>query len=59
MNEAQSMALAANAKAKARWSAANSHGWYDFTVEASGFEMRFAGRLEDGKPSISDPLMHV
>lgn len=36
-----------------------SHGWYDFTVkpEGSGAEARFAGRVETGRSSFSDPLM--
>jgi phospholipase C len=36
-----------------------SHGWYDFTVKQSnsGAESSFAGRVETGKPSFSDPLM--
>ena len=38
----------------------NSHGWYDFSVKISGnhtFEKRYAGRVETGKPSYSDPQM--
>lgn len=36
---------------------ASAH-WYDFTVTAgSGFSHRFAGRLETGKHSTSDPAM--
>ena len=36
-----------------------SHGWYDFTVKAEGHEStaRFAGRVEMGRPSFTDPLM--
>jgi len=37
-----------------------SHGWYDFSVKVKGyttFEARYAGRVESGKHSISDPLM--
>ena len=36
-----------------------SHGWYDYTVKANGSnaEARFAGRVETGKPSYTDPLM--
>ena len=36
-----------------------SHGWYDFTVKVKGSEAeaRFAGRVETGKPSFTDPLM--
>jgi phospholipase C len=36
-----------------------SHGWYDFTVkiEGSQAEAHFAGRVETGRSSFSDPLM--
>jgi phospholipase C len=36
-----------------------SHGWYDFTVKAagSGAEAHFAGHVETGLPSFSDPRM--
>ena len=36
-----------------------NHGWYDFSVKAdgSGSEARFAGRVETGKPTFTDPLM--
>ena len=36
-----------------------SHGWYDFTVKTGGSdaEARFAGRVETGRPSLSDPSM--
>ncbi|MBS1567333.1 MAG: DUF756 domain-containing protein, partial [Bacteroidetes bacterium] len=37
-----------------------NHGWYDFTVRVKGFpqfERRYAGRVETGKDSISDPVM--
>lgn len=39
---------------------AKSQGWYDFSVKASGsdlFLQRYAGRVETGKESISDPVM--
>jgi phospholipase C len=38
----------------------NSHNWYDFTVRVTGaanFMKRYAGRVETGKPSQSDPFM--
>ncbi|SHJ69650.1 phospholipase C [Arenibacter nanhaiticus] len=38
----------------------NSYGWYDFTLQVEGdkeFERRYAGRVETGRPSKSDPLM--
>uniref|UniRef100_UPI003D7F9A10 phospholipase domain-containing protein n=1 Tax=Pedobacter sp. TaxID=1411316 RepID=UPI003D7F9A10 len=37
-----------------------SYGWYDFTISITGnsnFSQRYAGRIETGKNSISDPLM--
>ncbi|GAB3258586.1 phospholipase C, phosphocholine-specific [Larkinella harenae] len=37
-----------------------SYGWYDFSVKVSGntvFEKRYAGRVETGKPSFTDPAM--
>ncbi len=41
-------------------SCANSFGWYDFSLRLhgnSGFVRRYAGRVETGKPSKSDPFM--
>lgn len=37
----------------------SSHGWYDFTVKCDGsdVEARYAGRVETGRPGISDPAM--
>lgn len=37
-----------------------SFGWYDFTVKVSGFEnfeVRYAGHLETGRTSFTDPVM--
>jgi phospholipase C len=37
-----------------------SFGWYDFTLKIKGFdnfEKRYAGRVETGKESFSDPFM--
>lgn len=42
------------------WLLEKSGNWYDFTVRqvgAEGFESRFAGRVETGKHSVSDPEM--
>jgi phospholipase C len=39
---------------------AKSHGWYDFSVTVAGhddFEQRFAGRVETGQHSFTDPFM--
>jgi phospholipase C len=38
----------------------NSSGWYDVSIKAEGynsFEKRYAGRVETGRHSISDPVM--
>jgi len=34
-----------------------SHGWYDFTVTGERFLRRFAGRVETGAPSVTDPAL--
>jgi phospholipase C len=34
-----------------------SFGWYDLSVKGNSFLQRFAGRVEDGKPGRTDPLM--
>ena len=39
---------------------ADNHGWYDFSVRIQGhedFEKRYAGRIETGRDSVSDPHM--
>ena len=33
------------------------NGWYDFSVEGPNFDYRYAGRLENGKWTITDPAM--
>ncbi len=43
---------------KVEWQLASSGNWYDFTVKSgASFLNRFAGRVETGKPGISDPAM--
>jgi phospholipase C len=50
--------VAAQSTAVASWALGDSGGWYDFTVtRADGWTRRYAGRLETGKHSISDPAM--
>jgi phospholipase C len=34
-----------------------SHGWYDFTVVTADLKYRYAGRVENGEWSITDPAM--
>ncbi|HEY9488484.1 MAG TPA: phospholipase domain-containing protein, partial [Chryseosolibacter sp.] len=60
----QKKETAFNLKSAARESftldTASSHGWYDFSVlssESADIGVRFAGRLETGSDSISDPFM--
>ena len=46
--------------ARRTWSLDRTHGWYDLTVTArddDGFEHRYAGHLENGRDSITDPAM--
>jgi len=40
-----------------QWNLEKSTNWYDFTVQSTGFERRFAGRMETGRPGLSDPAM--
>jgi phospholipase C len=52
--------LAVGAKTHLNLSLAASQGWYDFSVRVrgyEGFEKRYAGRIETGRDSISDPQM--
>ena len=52
--------LEPHAKLTEAWDLRPSHNWYDLVVtcaEAPGFQRRFAGHGEDGKPSLSDPLL--
>ncbi|SHM59758.1 phospholipase C [Chitinophaga jiangningensis] len=59
-NKSISRTLAANATEQVVLPLGKSHGWYDFTVKAEGFNQfaqRFAGRVETGKESVTDPFM--
>jgi phospholipase C len=49
--------VAAGQTGTQHWNLDGSGHWYDFTVTADGFERRFAGRVETGKPGVSDPAM--
>lgn len=45
-----------------QWLLSDSGGWYDFTVlidELPDYQRRFAGRVETGRASISDPRMGI
>ena len=39
------------------WDLTNSGQWYDFTVTGDSFTRQFAGRIEIGVDSVSDPAM--
>jgi phospholipase C len=41
------------------WNLADSGYWYDFTVTGQNFVRRFAGRMETGADSTSDPAMGI
>jgi phospholipase C len=47
----------AGATGMQRWNLEESSYWYDFTVGSHGIERRFAGRMETGQHSFSDPAM--
>ena len=52
--------LAPGAKALVTMNLARSFSWYDCSVQVKGyehFEKRYAGHVETGKPSRTDPLM--
>ena len=56
----RTLKLAPGAKRVLRLSLADHH-WYDWRVavaDAPGTAWRFAGHLEDGRPSLTDPAMH-
>jgi len=53
--------IAANSKEEFVVSLGDTHGWYDFTVtspDQSDFKQHFAGRIETGKESFTDPLIN-
>ncbi|MBY8605578.1 phospholipase C, phosphocholine-specific [Burkholderia arboris] len=55
-----SYAVPAGMQVEPYWTLAASSGWYDFTLAAeNGLVRRFAGRVETGRDSISDPAMGV
>ena len=52
--------LAANSKAMIKADLQKSAGWYDFLFKIEGtasFQKHYAGHVENGEDSISDPLM--
>lgn len=57
--EPRQMTARAGAPTEVRWSAVESYGWYDFEVSTEQNVLRFAGRVEDGSDSYSDPLLEA
>jgi phospholipase C len=52
--------LGAGQSATEQWSLARSRGWYDLSVTVEGdphFTRRYAGHVETGAESITDPRM--
>jgi phospholipase C len=49
--------LAANATEEVVMWSGKSHGWYDVSVSVGNDEARYAGRVETGATSITDPAM--
>jgi phospholipase C len=47
--------LAAGASTERAWKIDTVGNWYDFSVTGDALAYRFAGRMENGMPSISDP----
>jgi len=56
-NGVRSFIVKAGEDVERRWSVSDNGNWYDLTVQAENFERRFAGRLETGRDSVSDPMM--
>lgn len=51
--------VAPGAEVEQHWALGDSGNWYDFTVTetATGLVRTFAGRIENGKSSVTDPAM--
>ncbi len=56
----RTLTLAPGQSATRRWSVAETFGWYDLAVrdlDDGAYLRRFAGRLETGRDSVSDPAL--
>lgn len=53
------LSVPAQGSAEQHWDLSRSVRWYDFSVKAANFERRFAGRVETGRDSLSDPAMSL
>src|SRR5680860_10356 len=59
-NPQQTIKIVKGAEQKITIDTTESHGWYDFSVKTYGsrtFERHYAGRVETGKHSKTDPFM--
>ncbi|SFQ09850.1 phospholipase C [Variovorax sp. PDC80] len=59
---ARDFSLSAGASVEDTWDLATSDGWYDLSITADtgdGFLRRFAGHVETGQPSKSDPKLDL
>ncbi len=54
---AQTVTLAAGQSQTLPFDLAASGQWYDVSVSGDGFSHRFAGHIETGKPSMTDPAL--
>ncbi|MGS0603729.1 phosphocholine-specific phospholipase C [Xanthomonas oryzae pv. oryzicola] len=53
----QHLTVAAGVEHRVRWSATSTGGWHDLWLVQDGARQRLAGRVETGKPGISDPAL--
>ena len=56
----KNITITAGNNSSALFNLTKSHQWYDFTVRIKGktsFEKRYAGHVETGKASYTDPVM--
>ncbi len=59
-NEKWTLTVPAGSQVEQSWALKASGAWYDFTArlnEDPAYLRRFAGRVETGKPSVTDPAM--
>ena len=54
---AQAITLGAGQSQTLPFDLAASGQWYDISVSGEGFSHRFAGHIETGKPSVTDPAL--
>lgn len=54
-SETRKLTLLSGKKTIVSYDASINHGWYDLTVNHENNSIRFAGRLENGQLSLSDP----